>query len=81
VSELIGKHEARMGADLVTALCQWSEAAAKHLTEYVASQQADDLAARRGAASCPRCVGQTVDAVRAVGRPTGSADGQAVVAA
>ena len=51
VSDLIGKHETRMGADLVTALCRWSEAAGKHLEQHAASRQADDLAARRRVAA------------------------------
>jgi hypothetical protein len=30
VSSLLAEHEARMGGDLITALCRWSEAAARH---------------------------------------------------
>jgi hypothetical protein len=51
VSDLLGKYEARMDADLVTALCRWSEAADRHLKQHDSVQQADDLAARRRAVS------------------------------
>jgi len=37
VSDMLGKHEARMGGDLVTALCRWSEAADRHLAQRVAT--------------------------------------------
>jgi hypothetical protein len=37
VSDMLGKHEARMGGDLVTALCRWSEAADRHLTQRTAA--------------------------------------------
>jgi hypothetical protein len=40
VRNLIGKHEARMGGHLVTALCRWSEAAAKHQRQRAAAKQA-----------------------------------------
>jgi hypothetical protein len=40
VSDLIGKHEARMGGDLVTALCRWSEAAGKYQSQRAAATQA-----------------------------------------
>jgi hypothetical protein len=40
VSDLLGKHEARMGGDLVTALCRWSEAAGKHQRQRAATKQA-----------------------------------------
>jgi hypothetical protein len=51
VRDLLGKHEARMGSDLVTALCRWSEAAGRHLNQQDSTRQADDLAERRRAAS------------------------------
>jgi hypothetical protein len=51
VSDLLGKHETRMGSDLLTALCRWSEAAGRHLKQRASTEQADDLAARRRAAS------------------------------
>jgi hypothetical protein len=40
VSDLLGKHEARMGGDLVTALCRWSEAADKHQRQRAAARSA-----------------------------------------
>ena len=51
VSDLLGTYERRMGGDLVIALCRWSEAAGRHLKTRQEIALADDLAARRRAAS------------------------------
>ena len=51
VSDLLGKYERRMGRDLVVALCRWSESAGRHLKTRQKIVLADDLAARRRAAS------------------------------
>jgi hypothetical protein len=40
VSDLLGKHEGRMGGDLVTALCLWRQAAARHQQQRSAATQA-----------------------------------------
>jgi len=51
VTDLLAKHEIRMGGDLVTALCRWSETAGRHLKARGDKAMADDLAPRRRAVS------------------------------
>jgi hypothetical protein len=49
VSELLGKYEPRMGGDLITALCRWSEAAGRQQKQRTAQSTVTQLAAKRAA--------------------------------
>jgi hypothetical protein len=51
VSDLLGKYESRMGADLVLALCRWREAAGRHQNQRAAAGDATvtPLAGKRAA--------------------------------
>jgi hypothetical protein len=46
-SDLIGRFEARMGGDLVTALCRWREAAARTVKRRTAQATVTALATKR----------------------------------
>jgi hypothetical protein len=46
VSNLVGRFEARMGGDLVTALCRWGEAAGKHQEQRAARAGVSQLPAK-----------------------------------
>jgi len=47
VSDLLGKYELRMGGDLVTALCRWSEAAVRQQRQRAAQATVTLLADKR----------------------------------
>jgi hypothetical protein len=46
VSDLLGKFESRMGEDLTTALCRWSEAAARQQKLRTAQAKVTPLTAK-----------------------------------
>jgi hypothetical protein len=47
VGDLLSKFESRMGGDLITALCRWSEAAARQQRQRTAQATVTQLADKR----------------------------------